>query len=218
MLIVKIIIFILYSTSSYAFEVAHNIPYHNRYFVGRNDYLMDIQSKLHDDNIVNINGIGGIGKTQIAKEFAYNNKDKYDIIWWFDAESSIIEQYRKLAISLNKLGYTDIDTNLPSDVFLEDIKDKLNSSNQKILLVLDNLKDEDKLKEFLINFNIENKHIIVTSRIKFIEPSITISLFNSNESISLLSSLIKDKNQEDLEKIAKILGNYPLNLVSFSYY
>ena len=49
--------------------------------------------------IAGLHGIGGTGKTQIALEYAYRNKNRYDAILWVAAETAV-----KLARSYTDLG------------------------------------------------------------------------------------------------------------------
>ena len=60
-----------------------NIDPTNNYFTGRDQYLFDIEEKLsHDPHIAILCGMSGIGKTQIALQYANNAIPSCDIIWW----------------------------------------------------------------------------------------------------------------------------------------
>ena len=63
----------------------------NKNFVKRKEYeiLVDEYFKNKKSAIV-IQGVGGIGKTQIAKSYAYSKKDNYDFIWWINSKSSFV--------------------------------------------------------------------------------------------------------------------------------
>ena len=59
-------------------SILWNIPYErNPYFTGREDVLAQLRRTLHAENTValshpqGISGLGGIGKTQMALEYAY---------------------------------------------------------------------------------------------------------------------------------------------------
>ena len=71
-----------------------NVPYRrNPFFTGREQLL----EHLHDRLTVNktaaltqaqaISGLGGIGKTQIALEYAYRHRDEYRTVLWATADS-----------------------------------------------------------------------------------------------------------------------------------
>jgi len=69
----------------YAFDAIKNMPSRNTYFTGRVLYLDKMKAKLLQHRVIYINGYGGVGKSQLAKEYSYINKQKYDLIWWFDS-------------------------------------------------------------------------------------------------------------------------------------
>ena len=67
------------------------VPTRNASFTGRNDIL----EKLHDQLIgsstavvlpVALHGLGGVGKTQVAQEYAHRFMADYDLVWWVPSE------------------------------------------------------------------------------------------------------------------------------------
>ncbi len=65
------------------FEVSFE---HNRNFAGREDILIalhpDSTTKSNEVVTQAITGLGGIGKTQIAIEYAHRYANEYDLVWW----------------------------------------------------------------------------------------------------------------------------------------
>ena len=71
-----------------------NVPYpRNLYFTGREQMLQPLQKALisrksgDSCKIRAMSGMGGIGKTQTALEFAYRYADEYDAVLWVRAET-----------------------------------------------------------------------------------------------------------------------------------
>jgi tetratricopeptide (TPR) repeat protein len=71
-----------------------NIPYQrNPFFTGREDVLSQLHRTLQTDATValshpqGISGLGGIGKTQTALEYAYRYGAEYDVVLWVRADS-----------------------------------------------------------------------------------------------------------------------------------
>ena len=48
-----------------------------------------------------VSGIGGVGKTQIAVEYAHRFANTYDLVWWIDADrpALIADQMAALALA-----------------------------------------------------------------------------------------------------------------------
>ncbi|HTK10403.1 MAG TPA: tetratricopeptide repeat protein [Ktedonobacteraceae bacterium] len=63
----------------------------NDFFVGRKDILASLarEFRTSESKIQGLSGIGGIGKTQIALKYAYQNrsKQKYSAIFWLSADT-----------------------------------------------------------------------------------------------------------------------------------
>ena len=74
-------------------EFVWNLPHpQNPNFTGREDILAQIHKALNAGEsaalVQAISGLGGIGKTQIALEYAYRFAYSYDVIWWLRSERS----------------------------------------------------------------------------------------------------------------------------------
>jgi tetratricopeptide (TPR) repeat protein/transcriptional regulator with XRE-family HTH domain len=77
-----------------ASSVAWNVPYRrNPLFTGREDVLERLHTLLHTSKAVAltqvqaISGLGGMGKTQTALEYAYRYRDEYQAVFWCRAET-----------------------------------------------------------------------------------------------------------------------------------
>lgn len=73
-----------------------NFPYsQNNRFKYREELLDRLKTHLQPGTTpstlrtASLHGLGGVGKTQIALEFAYRHADDYDAIFWLKAETSV---------------------------------------------------------------------------------------------------------------------------------
>ena len=70
-----------------------NLPPQDPRFVGRRRQLARLAAALERDGQAAITqaqaitGLGGVGKSQLALEYAWRYLDRYDLVWWVPAES-----------------------------------------------------------------------------------------------------------------------------------
>ena len=82
-----------------------NIPARNPGFTGRDGLLAAVRDRLlaGDTAVVQaLHGMGGVGKTQLAIEYAHRFADGYDVAWWVNAEQGglIGDQFAALGTAL----------------------------------------------------------------------------------------------------------------------
>ena len=135
-------------------------------FVGRQKEINQILDFLKPNKrhwIISIQGIGGIGKTELAiyvANYVKNNKI-YDKIAYVTAKNSWLEldgiKSKPLSLTLNEL-LNDIiyDTNLSNELMKKSTNSKLEKimdvlANEKVLLIIDNLETitDEKIFQFL---------------------------------------------------------------------
>ena len=76
-----------------------NVPQRNKNFTGRVDILARLRQGASsritavlpeedpDDPLPRaVQGLGGVGKTAIAIEYAYRHRSDYDLVWWIAAD------------------------------------------------------------------------------------------------------------------------------------
>ena len=130
-----------------------NVPYsRNPFFTGREELLSLLHNQFLDGESTAlsqpqvISGLGGVGKTQLALEYAYRYLQEYQVVFWVQAErrDTLTLSYRKLAIVLNLL---EKDKQESSHVIMT-VKHWL-QHNQNWLLILDNVDELVQVRDFL---------------------------------------------------------------------
>ena len=113
------------------------LPAKNPHFVGREAELQQIKDSFSAGNMVYIvNGIGGIGKSELAYQYLHENRDNYHHIALF--------KFSKETTSLKDVLVNTLKTSLTLDdsITLEHILYRLQNLSGKALFIFDNLKNE----------------------------------------------------------------------------
>jgi tetratricopeptide (TPR) repeat protein len=131
----------------------------NRFFTGRESILDALHSALLVDHRAALSGFGGIGKTQIAIEYAYRYGAEYEVVLWARAASvqTLTADFIAIASLPGLLTVKLEDQNL----IIAAVKRWL-ESNGGWLLILDSADKPELVKDFLPLDPMG--HILLTSR------------------------------------------------------
>ena len=195
-------------------SVIENIPYHrNRNFTGRSSLLDELRKDLTTGQYTAltqaVTGLGGVGKTQLALEYAYRHIDEYEVIWWIRSEEPVIlaNDYIELA---DKLG---LEKGSGKTEELIDAVRQWFENNTGWLLIFDNAQNPSDLTRYLPK--IGSGHVIVTSRNpnwESLAKSLEVLVFERPESVKFLLGRTGQRDAKAAEALAKALGDLPLAL------
>lgn len=134
--------------------------------IGRQADLARINGMLQSEkNFVLVNGVGGIGKTTLAKAYLKQYSNQYNHIVWIQCHESIKKTITQNEVLIANLFLKEKENNI-NDVF-EEIVETLLSLNGNNLIVVDNAEIVNDLEAFLDRFSKnENWNLLVTSRDK----------------------------------------------------
>jgi tetratricopeptide (TPR) repeat protein len=184
------------------FKQLTTLPSINKDFIGRKDELEEIEKRLAQNSLICIvNGIGGVGKSELSYKYLHENAHKYKNIAFveFTKDDSSIEE-----VFIRK--FKD-DFGLESDVTLDSVILRLQKLPQRNLLLLDNLEnieDFEKIKALNINFD-----LLITTR-KDIDKQNQLNLDTLNPSDAKELFLKIYNKDENIEDILEYLDNHPL--------
>jgi len=184
------------------FKQLTTLPSINKDFIGRKDELEEIEKRLAQNSLICIvNGIGGVGKSELSYKYLHENAYKYKNIAFveFTKDDSSLEEVfiRKFK---NEFG-------LENDVTLDSVILRLQKLPQRNLLLLDNLEnieDFEKIKALNTNFDL----LITTRKDIDKQNQLNIDTLNPSDAKELFLKIYnKDENIED---ILEYLDNHPL--------
>ena len=145
-------------------SIAWNIPYaRNPFFTGREEMLASLRTRLESSGRAGLtqalSGMGGVGKTQMAVEYAYRYRDEYWAILWVSADTEITTKTSLVEIGVT-LGLVDPD-DTDHNRAVAAVKQWCDK-NSRWLLIFDNADHPQLVKPFLPLA--PQGHILVTSR------------------------------------------------------
>ncbi|WP_342270029.1 tetratricopeptide repeat protein [Rickettsia endosymbiont of Orchestes rusci] len=209
---ILVIIMLLTNKVVSAQEQINNLVVPVSYFINHVSQLEKLGSNLTKYKQSSIVGISGMGKTQLARMYAYENKANYALIWFIDCNLDIEQQLLRLAKSIN--------TQLKSPMISEDVaivrKDLMTylASKDRWLLVFDNLKiKENKKVADFINWEHNGNVIFCSQDSELLPHIIKVNAFSKTESIALAKNILENKNPESIEFLAQEFGGYPILMV-----
>lgn len=159
-------------------------------YVGRKDISQEIEGKFSEGNkVVFLHGIGGIGKTQIAKKYVFDHRQQYDTVIFAtyegDLKSLIINETPfvlepAIVRKMKENGQMETD----EEFYARKLAKIKELSDERTLIVIDNF-DEEYKDEFLDLFDGPYR-LLITTRVNYaktIYPQVEVNPLQSKEEL-----------------------------------
>jgi tetratricopeptide (TPR) repeat protein len=197
-------------------EIWGNVPQRNKNFTGRTELLADLRERVTAEVTALVphalHGMGGVGKTQLAIEYAYRFASKYQVVWWVPADQTALVR-ATLAALAPRLGITGL---VPGrvDEAVSAVLDALRRGEPygRWLLVFDNA-DQPELIRGLMPAG--HGDIIVTSRNRGwseVADALEVDVFTRAESKEFLARRVAGIRGSEADRLAEEFGDLPLGL------
>jgi hypothetical protein len=135
----------------------------NPFFTERAHELADLQTALENTGSFALTGLGGVGKTQTAAEYAHRQREHYQAVLWLRAENpeTLFADLTALA-RLLKLPEADAQ----EQQLAVDAAQRWLDENDNWLLILDNVNDLKTVDDLTRKARPQRRHVIVTQQAK----------------------------------------------------
>ena len=203
------------------------IPFRNPHFTGREAELEALRAQLKSGAAAVLRqppsalyGLGGIGKTQIAAEYAHRFSEEYEVVWWVRADQE--DSIRASLVALgSQLRLSDVSPG-DRDRSFHIVIDALQTGEPYAhwLLIFDDVTQPGILRRYIPQ---GSGHVIVTSRITewrqvLSTDGIEVKEFHRSETVKFLRARVSQlgygsgdaQRQDEAEQLAEILGDLPL--------
>jgi Mrp family chromosome partitioning ATPase/tetratricopeptide (TPR) repeat protein len=199
-------------------------PTPNRLFTGREEDLRQLREQLRDRGAgfrpVALQGLGGVGKTQVALEYVNRFKTDYDLVFWIDC--GLPQFVDASLIDLAARMQTHFDVDIPATagaaemvrIVLQVLAE--GKTVARWLLIFDNAEDIQAVRPYL---PAGGGHVVITSRSRDWEDlahaaALPIDLFKAAESIEHLRQRVPSIGPDEASEVARALGNLPLGVAA----
>ena len=186
-----------------------NIPARNLGFTGRERLLTSVGEQLLAGDRATVQaliGAAGVGKTQLAVEYAHRFASSYDVAWWMNSEqpSLIGDQFAALGAALGSV-LAGASIEVTRTAVLADLR-----SRDRWLLVFDNAESPGDIAGWLPG---GDGHVLITSRERAwteIAVPVEVDVLDRRESMAILQGRVAGLDDGYADRIAGELGDLPL--------
>jgi tetratricopeptide (TPR) repeat protein len=198
-------------------EVWGRVPPRNKNFTGREELLQRLRAGITGKVTAVVphalHGLGGVGKTQMAVEYAYRFRADYEVVWWIPADQPVLVR-SSLAGLAPYLGLPPATASGIEDA-AEAVLDALRRGDpfDKWLLIFDNADQPEELNDILPR---GPGHVLITSRNhrwEGVVDTVAVDVFTRDESVEFLNKRVpRGMRRQDADRLAHELGDLPLAL------
>ncbi|MGD0559751.1 MAG: FxSxx-COOH system tetratricopeptide repeat protein [Streptosporangiaceae bacterium] len=187
------------------------IPQRNKNFTGRTELLDDLR-KIRGLRV--LQGLGGVGKSAVAAEYAYRYADDYDLVWWVasaDHPESVRASLAALAVPLRLPEAVSAGIEGAAAAVLDALR--LGDPYPRWLLIFDNADQPEELNQIIPR---GPGDVLVTTRNhrwQGVADTISVDVFDREESVEFLTERApKSVTSTVADQLAGELGDLPLAL------
>lgn len=194
-----------------------NVPQRNKNFTGRDDLLGDLRRRIANEEVTALlphalQGMGGVGKTQLVIEYAHRYQADYDVVWWIPADQAALVR-SALAALAPRLGLTGVALGRIEDAVAA-VLDALRRGKpfDRWLMVFDNADQPEMIRDLMPQ---GPGHVLVTSRNHrwaSVADTVEVDVFAREESLEFLRRRVPYISDPDAHRLADDLGDLPLAL------
>jgi hypothetical protein len=187
-----------------------NVPARNPFFTGRTGVLTTIHNRLRRAGgepvaVVPLQGMGGVGKTQLAVEYAHRHTGDYQLVWWVNADNLT------LAITglVDLAAALSLPTGGPPATVLRHLWATLDERTDW-LLIYDNIDDPASLADLRPP---DIGRLLLTSRnatVRHVAELVEVGEFDRAESVALLRRRCPALSDAQADQVAAAVGDLPL--------
>ena len=133
------------------------VPKPIKNFVGRDRELEEIHSRLSEESFLFLEGVGGIGKSEIAKHYAKQYKKEYENILY-------LHYHENLRHTIAELNFIDDKPEMTESQRFDLHFSFFQSLNANTLVILDNFNTTEEREELFYEFLYQRFLLLVTTR------------------------------------------------------
>ncbi|MEV4222289.1 FxSxx-COOH system tetratricopeptide repeat protein, partial [Nonomuraea sp. NPDC049725] len=199
-------------------------------FVGRETALTALRQTLQDvtgPGVISqaVLGLGGVGKSELALQYAHHHRQEYALVWWIDADRP--DLIRAGLAALTRELTCGIDSVAAEQATVEEATAWALSwlaAQPGWLIIFDNVEEVADVEPYLAR--LVHGHVLITTRrdVGWQHLNITplrLELLSRPAAIALLADLIGPPDSADtdgLKQLAEQLGDLPLALTQAGAY
>jgi hypothetical protein len=193
------------------------VPQRNKNFTGREDLLLQLRAGISSDVTAVVphalHGLGGVGKTQLAIEYAWRYQSDYDVVWWIPADQPVLvrSSLAALAPHLDLPSVTATGIGEAATAVLDSLR--RGNPYSQWLLIFDNADQPEDINDIIPR---GPGHVLITSRNhrwEAVVDTVFVNVFDRAESVAFLNKRLSNSiNEPDATQLAEELGDLPLAL------
>jgi predicted ATPase/class 3 adenylate cyclase len=138
--------------------VHHNLPFHRSAFIGRAAERAALAAMVRHTGVVTVVGVGGVGKTRLAVQVAFDLLDDFDDGAWLVELTSARDDRSAISAVATALGVAEVAGRTLRDVVVDHLAGK------SALLLLDNCEQVlDPVAAFTEELTRRSPHVVVVA-------------------------------------------------------